>query len=696
MLLSSYTFTFLRIKNFHVYSRSQGSQIKEKLSHLEKYNSILNKSSNELKRLKIKKQVKLKKLHKRAYPRYQAIDIIKKNYPGFQITSYNNNNNNNKVNIGPTTNDDLQLLSRTKDKRLIYSILGITGDQLRDSKLIVNDVNKFLDRGQIEKALYLVKLAKGKGGSGMDSIIRYYLNKLQFPKQTLSLYLWRKKNKIPFTKYSHTIFFDGMAKQPTLLSKSMGKSLLNIAEKVIEEKRKEKEELSHNSDITISKIEFNAMLNGLANCEDPIYALKLFNKLNDRIPVLKDCRSAKYDPMTLTSLFKAIGNFKDKTMFIEGFNNATGSIRGVKLDAQLCFQIAKTLGSYTNDKSICRQSLLAIEKYFDVYKESNVNTSSFNESPINLPSISDITPNIDPFQINLPVAGYYVKQCYDLKYYSRGLKFIESFLLEKHPDLMDITNIYYYMKLIIMQYPTTCVSRCISIYEKYISRDKTLDKHGIVIIYDAFLRESRKHFVIKNPKQLDKFLLQLHDFIIKWDSQCYKDGNKHGSITLYNKVSWKFIVRILSNIKESGCEIPLVEQNKIILEYLKCLLYDTQFHLEELNKKEYEMEKFIEVGMIKIINDTIERIKIPDFTDDEVKVNQSQFLFRRHLLRLKNKLLVRVEYIENKLGVNKDGKKFKTDMNSLNEEIKALIKLSVRDLKQDIEKRDSEASTKDK
>lgn len=190
ILPSSCTSTLLKIRYFHVHSRIHGSQIKEKLSYLEKYNNILNKSSNELKRLNIKKQIKLKRLHKSAYPKYQALDIIRKKYPEFQDTFHNH-----KINIGPTTNNDLQILSRTKDKRLIYSILGITGEQLRDSKLIDKDVNKFLERGQLEKALYLVKLAKGKSGSGMDSIIRYYLYKLQLPKQVLSLHLWRKKIK---------------------------------------------------------------------------------------------------------------------------------------------------------------------------------------------------------------------------------------------------------------------------------------------------------------------------------------------------------------------------------------------------------------------------------------------------------------------------------------------------------------------
>lgn len=690
ILPSSYTSTLLKIRYFHVHSRSHGSQIKEKLSYLEKYNNILNKSSNELKRLNIKKQIKLKRLHKSAYPKYQALDIIRKKYPEFQDTFHNN-----KINIGPTTNNDLQILSRTKDKRLIYSILGITGEQLRDSKLIDKDVNKFLERGQLEKALYLVKLAKGKSGSGMDSIIRYYLYKLQLPKQVLSLHLWRKKNKIPFTKYSYTIFFDGMAKQPTLLSKSLGKALFNIVENVIKERQQQKEEQIDNSDIKISIIEFNAMLNGLANCEDPTYALKLFNKLNDHIPILKDCRSAIYDPMSLTYLFKAIGNIKDQVMFIEAFNNAISSINGIKLDAPLCFQIAKTLGSCTKDKSICRQSLVAIEKYFDIYKENDPNMPSMNHSVIKLPSTPADNKKIDLFQVNPSVAGYYIKQCYDLKYYSKGLKFIETFLLEKHPDLMDITNVYYYMNLTIMQYPTTCASRCISIYEKYLSKDKAPNKHGIVTIYNAFLKESKKHFVIKDPKKLNEFLFQLNAFITKWDSQCYKIEKRDGSIILYNKDSWKFIIKILSNIKDCGGEIPLIEQNRIVIEYLKCLLYDTKFQMKTLSTKEYEKEKFLELGVIKIINDVIESNKIPDFKDDATKENQLQFYLRRHLLRLKNKLLIRISYFENRLRVDKNKNKFKIDLDSLSEEIKTLIILSIRDLEQDIKQRSIEMSSED-
>lgn len=656
------------IRCFHLHSRLSGSQVKEKLIHLEKYDSIINKSSGELKRLNTKKQIKYKKLHKSSYPRYQALDIIKKNYPEFDSADK-------KMKIGPTTNEDLKILSRTKDKRLIYSILGITGEQLRDSKLITDDVNKFLERGQLEKALYLVKLSKGNSGSGMDSIIRYHLIELNSPKEALSLYLWRRKNAISFTKFSHTIFFDGMAKQPELLSKSMGKSLFNIVERLLEDKEEDDLEVKG-----VSLIEFNSMMNGLANCEDPSFALQLFKKLNDRIPALKNCRSAKYDPVTLSCLFKAISHIKEKSMFINAFNNTMNSLSGVKIDSQLCYQIAKTLGSQKFDKMITREALSVIEKYFDVYASS----SSYIPGEIQLPELSSIRSGMNRFQPNQVVACYYIQKCDDLEYYSRGIKFIETFLLQKHPDLMNVAIVHLYMKFNIMQYPTTCVDRCIPIFEKYLVKDGIVNKHGLVLIYNAFLKESRKQFVVCDENKLDNLLTKLNESVTKWDSHSYVYGAKEESIQLYNKDAWKFIIKILTNISENKGKISLSQQYKFIIEYLRCLLNDYRFNLDQLKgKQNCETEKYIELGMIKIINNVIESNKIADYTTEEGSRNQSQFRLRRHLLRLKNKLLLRLEYIETQL---KNKGESEIDLKTLKEELQPLATLSINDMKQEIQR----------
>lgn len=665
------------IRCFHLQSRLSGSQVKEKLFHLEKYDSIINKSSGELKRLKTKKQIKYKKLHKSSYPRYQALDVIKKHYPEFA-------SGDKKMKIGPTTNEDLQILSRTKDKRLIYSILGITGEQLRDSKLITDDVNKFLERGQLEKALYLVKLSKGNSGSGMDSIIRYHLITLNSPKEALSLYLWRRKNAIPFTKFSHTIFFDGMAKQPELLSKSMGKSLYNIVERLLEDKEQDELEVRG-----LSLIEFNAMLNGLANCEDPSFALQLFKKLNDRIPALKNCRSAKYDPVTLSCLFKAIGHIKEKSMFVNAFNNAMNSLAGVKIDSRLCYQIAKTLGSTKFDKNITRESLTVIERYFDVYDTTG--SSSYIPGEIELPELSSIKRGKDRFQPNEMVTSYYLEKCDDLEYYSRGIKFIETFLLRKHPDLMNVANVHWYMKFNIMQYPTTCVSRCIPIFKKYLVENSgVVNKHGLILIYNAFLKESRKQFIVGDANKLDEMLTRLDECIRNWDSHSYtykkpsgkkEEEARQGSIQLYNKDSWKFIIKILTNVNENKGQISLLQQYKFIIEYLRCLLNDSQFNLNQLKGRQVlDTEKYIELGMIKIINNVIESNKITDYrVVGDVLENQPQFRLRRHLLRLKNKLLARLEYIETELKRGEN----EIDLAVLNEELKPLVTLSINDMKQE-------------
>lgn len=690
------------IRQLHVYLPTLSSQVKEKLTHLEKYNTIINKSTRELKRFNKNKQIKYKnKYLKNAYPQYQAINIVRRQFPEATADS--------KIVIGPTTNEDLKYLSRTRDKRLIYSILGITGEQLRDSVLINNDVNKFLQRGQLEKALYLVKLSKnGKSATGMDSIIRYHLINLRSPKQALSLHLWRKKNDIPMTKFSYTILFDGMAKQGTPLNLKIGKSLYNIIEKLIQEGEV-------NPENRISFIEFNSCLNALSNCETPQYALQLFKKLNDKSSGLKDCSICKRSPLTLSYLFKAICNIKDENTFVKAFNSTVDSFSpNLKIDSQLVFQMARTLGSRTDNKNICRQSLQLLEQQFDIYDNDNDRIITTNnhvdetKDVIKLPNLNKIDTK---FQINEAVAGYYMLQCSKLKFHSQGIKFIEKILIEKHPDLMDITNIHYYMQFIISQYPTTCVSKCILIFEKYLV-DTPGMKHGLVLVYESFLKQSKKQYIIGNMERMTEFLSQLQKFVKKWDSQ---QGTNN--VLLFNRKSWKFIMNVFKNIKDNvtkeiGKDNPVVNdiqlnsQYDFIIEYLNCLLYDPKFQLNSLDYRDSSSDRFIELEMIRLINDVIERNKIESYTttsttttsttttrtttniEEAGKNEDPQFYLRRHLMRLKTKLMERLKILESAIHSSAKRNKLvsKPQMNKqmqglTGDETTPLIKLVLKDIK---------------
>lgn len=199
-------------RSFHSLTNLQKTQVKERLHELERHGFILNKTSKQLERINSKKRRQLKKLQKTAYPKDQAFHILRKFH---KI----NNETLADTKLGPTSQSDLKFLSLTKDKRLFYTILGVNGEQLRDSKLIANDVQKFLKRGQLEKAVFLARLAKKKGVVGMNLIMKYYFEVVQSQQSAVDIFNWRKKWGVPIDQHSITILFNGLSKQENLVSK---------------------------------------------------------------------------------------------------------------------------------------------------------------------------------------------------------------------------------------------------------------------------------------------------------------------------------------------------------------------------------------------------------------------------------------------------------------------------------------------
>lgn len=173
-------------RTFYSITNLQKSQVRERLHQLEYNDFVLKKTSKDLDRLNSKKRRQIKKLQKTAYPKDQALHVLRK---------FHNVNNEALADtkLGPTSRTDLKFLSVTKDKRLLYTILGVNGQQLRDAKLIASDVQKFLKRGQLEKAVFLARLAKKKGVVGMNLIMRYYFEVLKSQQSAVDIFQLEKK-----------------------------------------------------------------------------------------------------------------------------------------------------------------------------------------------------------------------------------------------------------------------------------------------------------------------------------------------------------------------------------------------------------------------------------------------------------------------------------------------------------------------
>ena len=144
-----------------------GSQLKLKLNILQQKEKLVKQTEKELKKRVEEKRLKGLSAEKYGYSKQKANDILKKKYRIQDAEKF--------AKIGPLSDADTSLLAITKDKRLMYTMLGITRPQLKDSVLVKKDVQKFCKRDQLQKALFLIKLAGPNGAAGMNALMEHYL-----------------------------------------------------------------------------------------------------------------------------------------------------------------------------------------------------------------------------------------------------------------------------------------------------------------------------------------------------------------------------------------------------------------------------------------------------------------------------------------------------------------------------------------
>ncbi|CCK72792.1 Mrx1p KNAG_0L01720 [Huiozyma naganishii CBS 8797] len=597
-----------------------GSQLKLKLDKLNRYNLIINKTPKELKRVEEKKRIKLKKLQKKAYPKYKAEQVLR----NLRETEFSEQDTG-KIEFGPTTNKDLKYLSQTSDKRLLYAILGITGEQLRDSKLVYNDVKKFLQRDQIEKALFLTKLAKGKGLAAMNLIMEHYLKKMHSPNSALELYNWRKKSKVPVNEYTHTILFDGIAKQPDLVSAKVGFKVSKIAERLMETG-------------CLNQIEFNAALGALSNCEDPSFALKLFNSAQGN-PEAKHLRNSA---ITFMWLARCCNQIKDDTLFADVVKNIVLSVPRRCCDERLMIEICKIYLSRTQNKNIQLEGLVGFHKYFDIPAEV---TAPNLPTETTLPGLSHWGLSTK-FSTTSQVLDIYLNACFDLGLLKRGIK-LANYFIQKKPAIVDMNIFHTYLRFIISEHPTNCINECLEVYQKMDTMGKRFSsKHTLVLLYEAFKKQSNKHSVNKDSVKVDTVITQLIEFIESKEAIMISD--KDTKIKVYPRKTWKFVFHIFNNL--NTCGKVGIEKEELLLKKFIESLKSGQFDIANIPKAEYPTEKYIELETVRLIGDIMDKLELSDIKlklDEKLKASERKaFLRRRHLLQLKSALLKHISIFE--------------------------------------------------
>lgn len=617
-----------RLRCFNTSSMTQASNVKEKL-RLSMFGSSHNKLTiKDQNILQERKRRKLKKLQKTAYNKSQAEHIIRKKHL--------NSSEESKLKIGPTTNQDLRFLSQTKDKRLLYSILGTNGEQLRDSKLIYEDVQKFIKRGQMEKAVFLTKLAKGKGSAGMNLIIDHYLRNLHMPTSAVKLYNWRKKNGVPLNEYSNTILFDGIAKQPEQVSTKIGEFVTHVVESLIQEEK-------------LSLIEFNSALGALSNCKDVRFCFDIYKMVKES----KYCRkSIRKDAITYTWLLRASSKLETFRLFGETFNDIMDSLTRNIIDSRLLFEICKTVaekdGTY---------GLYALQKYFEI-QDSNVYNGNDSLSIYDL-SHWDIA---NKYRSNNHVLGLQMDLYISTGKLREGIRCYKRTFKES-AHLIDLDIFQKYLKMIILYHPSSCVQECLNALKEAESVGKRFNsKHTKILLYESYMRQSAKKMINADAKNVQALLAQLENFIKDTEGEYSSEFKQK----LFPRNAWKFYYRILDNCNANN-QVPNEIYETTLVNFLKCLCANV-FTIKDVKLSEYKSNKYIELECVRLINRLMADKDLSEFnitTTKEDKKKREQFLERRLLQKLKNKLLNHIEFFES--NKTKDGSSIEEVELSLNQ-----------------------------
>ncbi|EDO14986.1 hypothetical protein Kpol_387p12 [Vanderwaltozyma polyspora DSM 70294] len=602
----------LFVRQFHVSNRSNASQVKEKLNILKSKGIVINKTKSQVSRLNDKKKLKFKNVQKSAYSKQHALHLLQKNY-------HASNNDLKPSDIGPNSTMDVKFLTKTTDKRMIYTILGVTGEQLRDSVLIAKTVEKFLNRHQVDKAIYLCKLSKSRGSGALNNIIKYYLNENQ-PKSAIDLFNWAKKWNIPLNEYTHTILFSGLAQQKEPISKKNCETVMKIVNALIEKNE-------------LNQIIFNSALSALANGTEVTAMFDLFEK---------DIKGIKRDSITYTWILHGLSKVENDGLFVEFLNGFLISIPPRHIDSKFLFELCNLLNQRTSNSQILGSTLSAIDKYFDV----NIPEKFLKEKNqlIKLPELShwSITRK---FHSNKHIIGLILANSVATKNWEYGLKLFQDLLKEK-PYLIDIDMYHKSLYFTIENDPNHCVEKSLEL-NKQIEENTAVkfSKRSMLIIYKAFEKQSIKGMTVYNEEKISDLLQKCINYMKE------NEGVKSeiDEIITIPSEAWKFLFRISKNLNSQG-KMTISDTNKLFNEYMKAYI-NGNFDVLKKKPDQVKDERYMLLEAIRLLKVLLDEyvIKTPVIDESSLdNLERQKFLYRRLLLRLKRRLVEKLDKVEKK------------------------------------------------
>lgn len=604
------------LRNFHYSLGINGSAIKSKLDMLHRQGIVIEKTSKEQRKFQAKRNTDLSNKRKSSYSKQKAQHILKTKY-GFDSSTE----------VGPTSKSDAKALTLTNDKRLITTILGTNYKQLKDSKLVAKDVEKFCKRGQLQKAFFLIKVSGKKGIVAANILMNHYLKVEKDAKSALHIYNYRKKWQIPPNEYTENILFDGLSKLKSAVTEKVAQQILKIVRQLVEQDK-------------LSNITFNSALGALSNCPNPNYTFECYE--------LRP-KGVEKDSITYTRLLMACTRFTNPVEAIQKADLVMNQVNPRLIDSQLFFHYMNVWHSRTEkDFFLCVLPLL--HNFFSItaIPKDSVAIPDF----VSLPTLETWGLR-EPLTMNKYVLHLLLENCLKSGQYLIGIECFEECLAHSEKFITE-KNVSAMLRLITKQNPFDCAYKCADFYNSIENsgalRETTLP---LVLTYKAFERQALKKRVNADPVCASSLVNSCIDFAKEKESIVVTLPDQ-GTITSIKWRSWLFLWNV---VKQCEGSLTIEERKNILDEFLNTKLHDESMDISKKGRQNYDL-RFVYLEGVRFVNRLEQSLVLQENELNQIKkdpedldsLEKKKFLLKRHLLRLRKGLIEIVEGIEGKVS----------------------------------------------
>ncbi|AGO11235.1 AaceriACL026Wp [[Ashbya] aceris (nom. inval.)] len=599
---------FLRIdlRTFTTMGVLRKTGLKAKLSAIQAGKTAVPLSKQEVRAQQEKRQLMIKRIQKAPYTRQQAIHILEKQY-GFRDAAKT-------LELGPLSAKDTDLLQRTTDKRLIYTILGVSGEQLRDSKLVADDVLKFCKRGMLNKALLLIRLAKKNGVVGMNVLMRHYCEVEQSASSAVLLYQHRSKWGIPPNEHTATILFSGIARIKKPLSKQNAAKVINIVQGMIEQRQ-------------LNAIHFNAALSCLARCSDTKYLLECFELMPSYMARSK---------IAYTELLEGIAKIEDDIEAMQKLDYLMTKLPIKSVNAKTLFYYLNVWNMRGNpDLSKC--TLVLCDRFFDVGVKFELPVPK----GVQLPSL-DTWGLVEKLPLNEHVLGIFLENCAKHGLFALATKVYER-VRSDHPDILDEKSYHHIMQINREKYPTSCLDRNLEVFEHL---REALGKVSVATLrqmHRSMARVLTKRYIYDDPTRLEETMEKIQTFFLNYDST-----SLHGKRVLNLKQSTVYWSILKDTVSSEKLTLP---RKKIMSEQFIQSYNSDLLRLKHASEDDRARLRAVYLTAVRFFsayqdNFTLSVEDVADLPQDSLQ--SQQFHFRKLLSRFKKRILEELQLLEKK------------------------------------------------